>query len=98
MPPEGSLLHRLLTGSFKGDPEAQAKCDLLAEICGSVALGYATRLLQPRAVVLHGGSVENGKANFSISPEVSCPPAPSAPFLPRKWGTKGMSSVWSARF
>ena len=63
-PPEGSLLHRLLTGSFKGDPEAQAKCDLLAEICGSAALGYATHLLQPRAVVLHGMAAENGKSQF----------------------------------
>jgi P4 family phage/plasmid primase-like protien len=62
--PEGSLLHRLLTGSFKGDPEAQAKCDLLAEVCGSTALGYATRLLQPRAVVLHGKTAENGKSQI----------------------------------
>lgn len=62
--PEGSLLHLLLTGSFKDDPEAQAKSDLLAEICGSAALGYATRLLQPRAVVLHGRSAENGKSQF----------------------------------
>jgi hypothetical protein len=62
--PEGSLLHRLLTGSFRGDPEAQAKCDLMAEICGSAALGYATRLLQPRAVVLHGKTAENGKSQI----------------------------------
>jgi phage/plasmid-associated DNA primase/phage/plasmid primase-like uncharacterized protein len=62
--PEGSLLHLLLTGSFKGDPEAQAKCDLLAEICGSAALGYATRLLQPGAVVLHGRTAENGKSQI----------------------------------
>ncbi|WBU52994.1 toprim domain-containing protein [Paracoccus sp. SCSIO 75233] len=64
IPPEASLLHRLLTGSFKGDPEAQAKCDLLAEICGSAALGHATRLLQPRAVVLHGKTAENGKSQI----------------------------------
>jgi P4 family phage/plasmid primase-like protien len=61
-PPEGSMLHRLLAGSFKGDPEAQAKSNLLAEVCGSAALGYATRLLQPRAVVLHGKTAENGKS------------------------------------
>jgi P4 family phage/plasmid primase-like protien len=63
-PPNSSLLHRLLTGSFKGDLEAQAKCDLLAEVCGSAALGYATRLLQPRAVVLHGKTAENGKSQI----------------------------------
>jgi phage/plasmid primase-like uncharacterized protein len=61
-PPEGSLLHRLLTGSFKDDPEAEAKCALLAEVCGAAALGYATRLMQPRAVVLHGKTAENGKS------------------------------------
>ncbi|MBW7057625.1 toprim domain-containing protein [Paracoccus bogoriensis] len=61
-PPEGSLLARLLTGSFKGDPEAEAKCALLAEVCGAAALGYATRLMQPRAVVLHGKTAENGKS------------------------------------
>ena len=63
-PPEGSLLNRLLNGSFKGDQEAQAKSDLLAEVCGSAALGYATRLLQPRAVVLHGKTAENGKSQI----------------------------------
>jgi P4 family phage/plasmid primase-like protien len=56
------LLHRLLTGSFKDDPEAEAKCALLAEVCGAAALGYATRLMQPRAVVLHGKTAENGKS------------------------------------
>ncbi len=61
-PPTGSLLARLLTGSFKGDPEAEAKCALLAEVCGAAALGYATRLMQPRAVVLHGKTAENGKS------------------------------------
>jgi P4 family phage/plasmid primase-like protien len=62
IPPAGSLLARLLTGSFKGDPEAEAKCALLAEVCGAAALGYATRLMQPRAVVLHGKTAENGKS------------------------------------
>lgn len=61
-PAAGSLLAKLLTGSFKGDPDAQAKCALLAEVCGAAALGYATRLMQPRAVVLHGKTAENGKS------------------------------------
>lgn len=61
-PPVGSLLAKLLTGSFRGDPEAEAKCALLAEVCGAAALGYATRLMQPRAVVLHGKTAENGKS------------------------------------
>ncbi len=61
-PPEGSLLCRLLTGIFKGDPDAEAKSALLAEICGAAALGYATKLMQPRAVILHGKTAENGKS------------------------------------
>ncbi len=63
-PPAGTLLSRLLIGRFKGDPDAEAKCALLAEVCGAAALGYATRLLQPRAVVLHGKTAENGKSQI----------------------------------
>lgn len=63
-PPADSLLARLLTGSFRDDPEAQGKCALLAEVCGAAALGYATRLMQPRAVVLHGKTAENGKSQI----------------------------------
>ena len=61
-PPDGSLLAKLLTGSFEGDPDGDAKGALLAEVCGAAALGYATRLMQPRAVVLHGKTAENGKS------------------------------------
>lgn len=63
-PPTGSLLARLLSGSFRDDPEARGKCALLAEVCGAAALGYATRLMQPRAVVLHGKTAENGKSQI----------------------------------
>lgn len=63
-PPKDSLLQRFLTGSFMGEPEAQAISELLAEICGSAALGYATRLTQPRAIVLLGQTAENGKSQF----------------------------------
>lgn len=62
--PKGSLLQRFLNGSFMGEPEAQAICELLAEICGAAALGYATRLTQPRAIVLLGQTAENGKSQF----------------------------------
>ena len=63
-PPATSLLARLANGSFQGDPEADAKITLLAEICGAAALGIATRLKQPRAVVLLGRTAENGKSQF----------------------------------
>ena len=62
--PDGSLLAHLLAGIFKGDTDAEAKVDLLAEIAGSAALGYGTKLLQPRAVILKGETAENGKSQI----------------------------------
>jgi putative DNA primase/helicase len=32
---------------FDGDDDGAAKIDLLSEVCGSAALGYATKLIQP---------------------------------------------------
>ena len=64
MPPEGSLLARLLNGAFQGDFDVREKILLLAEICGSAALGYATKLLQPRAAVFKGERAENGKSQI----------------------------------
>lgn len=63
-PPAGSLLHRLLDGVFKGDADAAAKTDVLAEAIGVAALGYATKLRQPRALILKGETAENGKSQI----------------------------------
>lgn len=63
-PPEGSLLAKLLGGAFLGDPEANEKVTLLAEVCGAAALGYATHLIQPKAVILYGQTAENGKSQI----------------------------------
>lgn len=57
-----NLLDKLLKGVFYGDDDADQKASLLAEVCGSAALGYATRLIQPRAVILKGERAENGKS------------------------------------
>lgn len=64
VPPDGSLLGRLLGGVFRGDDDATAKVELLAEIAGAAALGYATKLRQPRAVILKGETAENGKSQI----------------------------------
>jgi hypothetical protein len=64
MPPEGSLLARLLNGAFQDDYDARDKILLLAEICGSAALGYATKLRQPRAAIFKGERAENGKSQI----------------------------------
>jgi len=56
------LLLRLLRGVFLDDPDAQQKRLLLAEIAGVAALGYGSKLRQPKAVILEGKSAENGKS------------------------------------
>jgi P4 family phage/plasmid primase-like protien len=63
-PDTDSLLARLLEGVFRGDLDADEKVTLLAEVCGSAALGYATQLIQPRAVILLGQTAENGKSQI----------------------------------
>jgi putative DNA primase/helicase len=63
-PPPDSLLGRLLGGVFKGDPDEADKRRLLGEIAGSAALGHATKLRQPKAVVLKGEKAENGKSQI----------------------------------
>ena len=60
--PSGSLLHALLEGVFRDDPDALEKKVLLQEIAGVAALGYSTRMTTPRAIVLWGKTAENGKS------------------------------------
>lgn len=62
--PATSLLFRLLNGVFKGDVDSGEKARLLAEICGVAAIGRATRLVQPRTIILYGPSAENGKGQI----------------------------------
>ncbi len=74
-PPPGSMLARLLDGVFRGDDDAGIKVDLVAEVCGAAALGYATRLMQPRAVILKGETAENGKSQILDLARGLLPPA-----------------------
>lgn len=60
--PVSNLLDRLLHGVFQGDDDAFEKRQLLAEVCGAAALGYATKLMHPRAVILKGERADNGKS------------------------------------
>lgn len=77
-PPKGSLLTQLLNGVFRGDDDATQKEALLSEVCGSAALGYATKLKQPRAVILFGQTAENGKSQILdlarglLPPDAAC--------------------------
>jgi hypothetical protein len=57
-----SLLKKLLSGCFRDDPDKNKKIALLAEVAGVAALGYATRMIKPKALVLKGETAENGKS------------------------------------
>ena len=61
-----SLLTKLLTGCFKNDNsnDAASKVKLIAEVMGSAALGMATRIQSPKAIVLLGLMAENGKSQI----------------------------------
>jgi hypothetical protein len=60
-PPKGSLLDKLLSGTFLDDPQAEAKIWFLNQIMFVTAAGLGTRLLKPKAVTMLGRSAENGK-------------------------------------
>ena len=60
----GSLHSRLLDGSFLGDADKESKVQVMKELAGAAVSGCATRLLQPRAVILLGTQAENGKSQI----------------------------------
>jgi putative DNA primase/helicase len=61
---EQTMLSTLLRGTFLGDPDAEQKIDLVAEVAASAALGIGTKHNQPRAIVLLGRTAENGKSQI----------------------------------
>ena len=60
----GSLHSRLLDGSFYGDVDKEGKVQSMKELAGSAISGCATKLLQPRALILLGTQAENGKSQI----------------------------------
>lgn len=80
-----ALLCRLLEGVFLGDPDAEAKTELLAEIAGVAALGIATHISSPKAIVLYGPSAENGKSQILNLLRGLLPPEAVAEVSPRKF-------------
>jgi P4 family phage/plasmid primase-like protien len=79
-------LARLLHGSFEGDPDPDDKINLLAEVAASAALGYAPRLIKPKAVVLVGTTAENGKSQFLDMIRGLLPPDATSSLPPGKFG------------
>jgi putative DNA primase/helicase len=61
---EDPFLGKLLNGCFAGEPDAQEKVDLLAEVTGVAAAGAAPKLGEQKAVILLGETAGNGKSQF----------------------------------
>jgi P4 family phage/plasmid primase-like protien len=62
VPAIGSLLEKLISGSFHRDADAASKPQLLAEMMGVAVFGIATRLTEPKSVILLGETAGNGKS------------------------------------
>ena len=61
---ERSLLAQYLREAFAGDEDAEAKRDLVAEVLGCAALGYGTRMKQPKAIIAYSTHGNTGKSTF----------------------------------
>ena len=61
---EAPLLNALLDGCFNNDADKAGRIALISELCGCAALGNATKLAQPKAIVLHGPGANNGKSQI----------------------------------
>lgn len=61
---KSSLLKKLIDGSFKGDSDATEKEEFIQEVIGVTALGHATKLLKPKAIIFIGPNPPNGKSQF----------------------------------
>lgn len=84
--PMGPLLTLFLDGLFRGDPDADAKVQLLGEVLGAGISGRATRLLEPKAIILHGKTAENGKSQVLDLARLLLPPSAVSSLSPGKFG------------
>ena len=82
---EGSLLHHLLFGAFKGDPDGGEKIRFLQELAGVVVAGYGTRMKKPAFVILWGATADNGKSQYMNLIKKLTPEDASASILPSKF-------------
>jgi putative DNA primase/helicase len=80
-----SLFGRLLEGCFKDDHDKEAKVDLLGEVAGIAALGFATRVVNPKALVLKGETAENGKSQMLDVFRSLLPPSAVSSISPSKF-------------
>lgn len=88
-PPEGSLLYKLLHGSFLGDPDVDDKIRLSGELVGCAAAGCMIKLRQKKAFIFKGPAADNGKSQFldlfrSMLPEAAVAAVPPNKFADEK--------------
>ena len=62
--PTGSKLAKFLGQAFAGDEDAEDKIRLLGEVAGCVALGWGTRLANPKAIIAYSEEGGTGKSTF----------------------------------
>jgi phage/plasmid-associated DNA primase len=86
--PKTSLLHKLLSGCFKGDPHADSKIATLQEVAGSAASGAATKLKEPKVLVMWGEDAENGKGQIGDAFRGLLPASAFSAVSPSEFGDK----------
>jgi phage/plasmid-associated DNA primase len=59
-----SRLARYLRDAFAGDPDASDKVNLLGEVAGCTALGWGTRVRNPRAIATYSKEGGTGKSTY----------------------------------
>ncbi|RWB72952.1 MAG: toprim domain-containing protein [Mesorhizobium sp.] len=82
LPLADTLLHRLLSGAFKGDDDAEAKISLIGEMLGAAISGQATRITNPLALFLIGETAENGKSQILALLRALLPPGAAISLAP----------------
>jgi phage/plasmid-associated DNA primase len=87
-PPKDSLLGRYLNGAFDGEPDTENRICLAAETMGSAAAGLATRLRQPKAVILYGPTADNGKSEFLKMCGAMLPEGAAVAIKPEEFGNE----------
>lgn len=95
--PEDSLLSRLLTGCFAGDPDAGDKIALLGEVAGAIALGIGTQLINPKCIVLLGETAENGKSQVLDALKGLLPPEAISSVTPQQMGHEQYRALLSGK-
>ncbi|MGH6986763.1 MAG: DNA primase family protein [Caulobacteraceae bacterium] len=83
-------LGKLLDGCFKDDPDKAERIALVGEIFGAAALGCATKIDQPKVIVLYGAGANNGKSQIIDCARGLLPPDAVASISPIKLSEPAM--------